>query len=357
MVTIKDIAARLEVSPSTVGRALADDPRISAATKKKVTEVANEMGYVANLAARMMRGVSSNLVGLVLPDIRNSFYSTIAHALSKCLQGAGFQLMLSETEDDRMVELHHIRELASANVAGIIIVPTARPHREAVRLLKLSPHVQLIRRQAVIGDQFFGIDDTQALFEATNHLISLGHQRIAYLGGADELPTGAARLHGYQRAVEALPRNARPGADLVRLGPPGSVEFGREAMRSLLSQAAPPTAVVAGSVRITQGILEAVMAQRIAVPDQLSVVGFGDEMGFSWWGPGLTTIGLPVHDLATACGLWFVHQIRQNAAARSPYSSIATATLIQRGSTRALASASASASRERGAVSRSRSPA
>src|SRR5581483_1504276 len=77
MVTIKDIAARLQVSPSTVGWALADDPRLSAATKKKVSEVANEMGYVANLAARMMRGVSSNLVGLVLPDIRNSFYSTI----------------------------------------------------------------------------------------------------------------------------------------------------------------------------------------------------------------------------------------------------------------------------------------
>ncbi len=355
MITIKDIAARLQVSPSTVGRALADDPRISAATKKKVTEVADEMGYVANLAARMMRGVSSNLIGLVLPDIRNSFYSTIAHALSKCVQGAGFQLMLSETEDDRMVELHHIRELTSANVAGIIIVPTAKPHREATRLLKLLPHVQLIRRQAAIGDQYFGIDDTQALFEATNHLIALGHQRIAYLGGTDELPTGEARLQGYRRAIETMPRNARPGAELIRLGPPGSIDFGRDAMRDLLAQALAPTAVVAGAVRITQGIVEELTAQRVAVPEQLSVVGFGDEMGFSWWGPGLTTIGLPVHDLATACGLWFVHQIRQSAAARAPYASIATATLIQRGSTRA----PASTARERATatVSRSKSPA
>jgi LacI family transcriptional regulator len=78
MVTIKDIARRLEVSASTVGRALSDDPRISAAMKKKVAEVANELGYVANRAARMMRGASSNLVGLVVPDIRNSFYSTIS---------------------------------------------------------------------------------------------------------------------------------------------------------------------------------------------------------------------------------------------------------------------------------------
>ncbi|WP_442808097.1 LacI family DNA-binding transcriptional regulator [Trinickia soli] len=353
MVTIKDIAARLQVSPSTVGRALADDPRISAATKKKVSEVANEMGYVANLAARMMRGVSSNLVGLVLPDIRNSFYSTIAHALSKCVQGAGFQLTLSETGDDRMVELQHIRELASANVAGIIIVPTAKPHREAIRLLKMLPHVQLIRRQAAIGDQFFGIDDTKALYEATDHLVQLGHRRIAYIGGPDDLPTGAARLQGYQKALDALSRNGRAGPEHVRLGSPGSVEFGREAMRALLSLANAPTAVVAGSVRITQGILEELMSRRISVPDQLSVVGFGDEVGFSWWGPGLTTIGLPVHDLATACGLWFVHQIRQNESARAPYSSIATSTLIVRGSTCALGTAQ----RERTPLSRSKSPA
>ena len=353
MVTIKDIAARLQVSPSTVGRALADDPRISAATKKKVSEVANEMGYVANLAARMMRGVSSNLVGLVLPDIRNSFYSTIAHALSKCVQGAGFQLTLSETGDDRMVELQHIRELASANVAGIIIVPTAKPHREAIRLLKMSPHVQLIRRQAAIGDQFFGIDDTKALYEATDHLVQLGHRRIAYIGGPDDLPTGAARLQGYQKALDALSRNGRAGPEHVRLGSPGSVEFGREAMRALLSLSNAPTAVVAGSVRITQGILEELMSRRISVPDQLSVVGFGDEVGFSWWGPGLTTIGLPVHDLATACGLWFVHQIRQNESARAPYSSIATSTLIVRGSTCALGAAQ----RERAPLSRSKSPA
>jgi DNA-binding LacI/PurR family transcriptional regulator len=353
MITIKDIAARLQVSPSTVGRALADDPRISAATKKKVSAVAEEMGYVANLAARMMRGVSSNLVGLVLPDIRNSFYSTIAHALSKCVQGAGFQLTLSETEDDRMVELQHIRELASANVAGIIIVPTAKPHREAIRLLKMLPHVQLIRRQAAIGDQFFGIDDTQALHEATNHLIGLGHRRIAYIGGSDDLPTGAARLQGYRNAIGALARSERAGPEYVRLGAPGSLEFGREAMRDLLSSPHAPTAVVAGSVRVTQGILEELIARRISVPEQLSVVGFGDELGFSWWGPGLTTIGLPVHDLATACGLWFVHQIRQSASARAPYSSIATSTLIMRGSTHA----HGAGARERTPVSRSKSPA
>nr|WP_242431952.1 LacI family DNA-binding transcriptional regulator [Burkholderia ambifaria] len=336
MVTIKDIAARLQVSPSTVGRALADDPRISDATKKKVTAVADEMGYVANLAARMMRGVSSNLVGFVLPDIRNGFYSTVAHALSKCLQGAGFQLMLSETDDERMVELHHIRELISANVAGIIIVPTAKPHREAIRLLDTVPHVQLIRRNAAIGNQWFGIDDTQAISEATRHLVQLGHRRIAYIGGTDELPTGAARLQGFH---DALPRDAKVGPSFVHLGVPGSVDFGREAARALLTQAKPPTGIVAGSVQITQGILEELTAQGVRAPDDISIVGFGDEIGFRWWGPGLTTVGLPVYDLATACGLWFVHQIKQGVSKTAPYTSISPATMIVRGSTRAVGAA------------------
>jgi LacI family transcriptional regulator len=333
MVTIKHIAARLQVSPSTVGRALSDDPRISAATKKKVAEVAEEMGYVANLAARMMRGVSSNLVGFVIPDIRNGFYATIAHALSKCLQSAGFQLALSETEDDRIVELQSVRELASANVAGIIIVPTAKPHRETVRLLKLAPHVQLLRRHATIGDQWFGIDDAQALSEATTHLTQLGHRRIAYIGGTDDLPTGAARLQGYRAA---LPSGEPEDAALVQLGVPGAMDFGRDATRRLLSLAERPTAIVAGSVQLTQGILQELTAQGLRVPDELSVVGFGDEPGFGWWGPGLTTVGLPVTDLATACGLWFIHQIRQSAVPLTRYASISQATLIVRGSTRRL---------------------
>ena len=82
MVTTRDIAQRLQLSVSTVGRALADDERISEQTKLRVREAAAEMGYVGNRAARMMRGASSNIVGLVIPDIRNSFYVTVAHELS-----------------------------------------------------------------------------------------------------------------------------------------------------------------------------------------------------------------------------------------------------------------------------------
>ena len=345
MVTIKDIAARLNVSASTVGRALANDPRISDGMKKKVAQVAGEIGYVANRAARMMRGASSNLVGLIVPDIRNSFYSTIAHALSKCLEQANLQLMLSETDDDREVELKHVRELLGADVAGVILVPSVRPHPEAVRLLKSTPHIQLLRRYPALGEQWFGIDDTQALYQATRHLVDLGHRRIAYIGGSEEIPTGAARLRGFRSALAEAGSQA---SGLEDLGPPGEMDFGRQAARRLLALKKPPTAIVTGAVHHTFSLLDELQDQGIEVPRELSVVGFGDERGYKWWGPGLTTIGLPVSELATACGLWFVHQFKQKPAAWPAYSSASPATLIVRGSTGEQASSSRKAVRAAG---------
>jgi len=290
-----------------------------------------------------MRGVQSTLVGLMVPDIRNSFYSTIAHALSKCLEQAGFQLTLSETDDDRMAELRHLRELTSVNVAGIIIVPSARPHADAVRLINMTPHIQLLRKHGSLGEQWFGIDDMQAVYQGTKHLIDLGHRRIAYVGSAAELPTGAARVKGFRNALATV----KGASGFEELGAPGSTNFARDALQRLLALPTPPTAVVTGSVQHTLGVLEEVAARGIRVPEQLSVVGFGDEPAFRLWGPGLTTVHLPVSELATACGLWFVHQLKQKAVNAAPYSSVSPPTLLVRGSTQPIEAGRAGGSRSR----------
>ncbi|MBA2945684.1 LacI family DNA-binding transcriptional regulator [Streptomyces himalayensis] len=331
MITTRDIAERLGISVSTVGRALADDSRISEETKFRVRQAASEMGYVANRAARMMRGASSNVVALVIPDIRNSFYSTIAHELSKNMEAQGFQLMLSETDDDRMVELRHLRELSASRVAGIIIVPTARPHNDSVKLLRAVPHLQLLRKHPSLGSQWFGVDDYEALRQATAHLVAQGHTRIAYLGGPVELPTGAERLKGFRSALRegGLPDDA----GLAELGPPSDVDHGRQAVRRLLEGPSAPTGLVLGSIQLTLGVLEELSQQGVKVPQELSVVGFGDEPGFSWWGPGLTTIGLPIQEMATGCALWLMRRLTTKPGNDGPYTSVSPGSLIVRGST------------------------
>ncbi|BCW36125.1 LacI family transcriptional regulator [Arthrobacter sp. StoSoilA2] len=331
MVTTKDIAAHLQLSVSTVGRALADDARISDQTKARVRQAASELGYVGNHAARMMRGAPSNVVGLVIPDIRNSFYFTIAHELSTIMAGEDYQLMLAETFDDRLIERRHLRELSASRAAGVVIAPTPNPHSDSINMLSGMPHVQLLRKHSSLGAQWFGINDRRALKDATTHLLDLGHSRIAYIGAPADLPTGRERLEGYSQALHES--NVPQRSQLVELGPPASPEHAREAIRRLLNRPSPPTAVVLGSVLHTVGVLDGLLEMGIDVPTELSVVGFGDQSGFSWWGPGLTTVSLPIGDVATSCGLWFIRRLNNPPAGNDPYESASVGWLVQRGST------------------------
>lgn len=331
-ITTRDIAARLGLAVSTVGRALADDPRISEETKARVRHTAEEMGYVGNRAARMMRGASSNTIGLVIPDIRNSFYATIAHELSAHLAVHGLQLMLSETADDRGAESRHLRELSASRAAAVIIVPTAEPHPDAVKLLAGLPHVQLLRRHPSLGRAYFGLDDFETVRRATAFVIEQGHTRIGYIGGPVELSTGAERLRGFHAALADAGLLKKSGTTV--LGPPASVEHGRAAARRLLGRATPPTALVTGSVLLTLGVMEELYDSEAKIPDELSIVGFGDEPGFAWWGPGLTTMRLPVATMAAHCARWLVARLADKTDDESP-AVVLAGELIERGSTSA----------------------
>ncbi len=237
MTTTKDIAARLNLSVSTVGRALADDRRISAETKFRVQQAAVELGYVGNRAARLMRGERSTVIGLVVPDVGNSFYSTVAHALAETMNAHQRQVMLCETGDDRHAELRHIRDLAAAQVGGVVIVPTAKPLTAVARLLQTMPHVQLVRRVPSLGPHWFGIDDRSVIHAATSHLLELGHERIGYIGGIRDIPTASARLAGFEDAIAGA--GLPPDSGLIRLGPPSSASHGAAAVRALVRSAYP----------------------------------------------------------------------------------------------------------------------
>lgn len=338
MPTAKDVARRADVSVSTVGRALADDPRISSDTKLRVNKIATELGYVANRSARMMRGAPSTVIGLIVPDIRNGFFPDVAHALTEVMSAERHQVLLCETGDDRTRESRHIGDLVAAQVAGIVIVPTERPHPDAVKLLRSVPHVQLLRRVSTLSPHWFGIDDRAVVASATSHLLELGHRRLGYIGGAADLSTGKARLDGFESAIADAGLPASAG--VVRVGPPsstvqGGATYGRSAFEQLIGGRGAPTGIVAGSIQITRGILQVAQRLDLDVPKDLSIVGFGDEIGFSWWGPGLTTIAPPADELAAACGMWLLRRLRTPGIADRPYSSVSSASLTVRGSTAA----------------------
>jgi LacI family transcriptional regulator len=328
MVTIKHIARKLNISVSTVGRALTDHPRISQETKDRVNRAATELGYIPNHAARMMRGGSSHLIGLLVPDIRSTFYSTVAHILSKTFKTEGYHLSLSITDDDPEIEREQCKELLSAQAAGIVVVPTANPKRETIELIRRLPHVQLLRRHPLLGD-WFGLNDEQALFDATSDLLNLGHRKIAYIGDVI-YPTGKARFKGFRRALAT----AKVTVDdaLIELGPP-DMRFGEDAVVRLLPRK--PTAIITSSVLITLATVERLTAMGVKVPAELSLIGFGDGPWQQWWGPGLTTLALPAQELATECGHWILNRVkdgRQRENARA-HTTVVPIVRVLRGST------------------------
>lgn len=334
MTTIKDIARALDVAPSTVARALNNHPHISDETKSRVQATAQQLGYIANSAARSMRSRASTLVGLVVPDVEHNDLASAAKAMAECCNEAGFQLVLSLTEDDPAKEYAHLLALASARAAGIAIVPTAAPFRESIALLKRLPCVQLLRRIDALASDWFALDDDFGIHEATRHLAGLGHRRIAYLGGLTKLSTGETRLRAYRRALQDA--GIAYDEDLaVTISPLGM--DAHKAFRALY-KAHTPTAIVFGAPLIAMAALDAIGELGLRVPDDLSVTGFGDQAWMKGWGPGLTTIRTPVRDLALAGGSFLLRRIREktnNSSQRSGELSQALhrPSLVVRGST------------------------
>ncbi|MCB1396761.1 MAG: LacI family DNA-binding transcriptional regulator [Rhodobacter sp.] len=295
MVTIKDIGRAIGVSHATVSRALNGSPLVKPDTRALVLETARSMGYRPDSAARMLRGSTANIIGFVLPDITNAFYSRIASVVGRYSSDHGLQLVLATTDDDPMREEHHIIELQHARARAIIVTPTEGMTPTSIAALNEMQTLQLVRRHPGLDADLIAADDRQGVATATRHLLDNGHRRIAYIGGGGEtLSTGQERLDGY------LTTMAQAGlSDHVRfeLGPP-QPEFGRAAMLRLLQDAPPPQAVVLGSSQLTIGFLEAVVASGLSIPAQLSFTGYDDPGWFAFWGPGITSVQLPIDKIA-----------------------------------------------------------
>lgn len=309
MVTIKDIAQHLGVATSTVGRALSQNSRISAATRSRVEKAAQELGYVAHSAARQMRSQRSLLVGLVIPDVLNGFYSTAAQAISRSFDQAGYQTVLSISEDKPEVELRQVRSLAEARVGGIVWVPSIKPLAQTLTYLQSIAHVQLIRQCRRIRSDWFGIDDVATTYQATEHLLNMGHRRIAYLGGPRSLSTGESRLRGFALAHDTV---GVPMDEALIFCDSLDASNRNLVLDRILALSPVATALVVATSRGTESVLEGLSEKSIEVPTQISVVGFNDSPAISWWGPGLTTMRLPVREVSMASVDFLVRKMAQS---------------------------------------------
>ena len=295
-VTIKQLAAMLGMAHSTVSRALNDHPAISDETKKRIRELAAECGYVPNSAAQVLKTARSRIIGLVVPDIENRYYTTIAKTFADAAAPRGRQTMLSTTDDLPEREQLAILNLVQARAEAVVLAPTAAPTAETLAMLKRLKVVQLLRHHPGIDAPFVDVDDSYGLALSTRHLVDLGHTRIGYLGNHTGISTGAQRLAGYLSVV------GRTEATLarVRLCPPRA-EPAERAFLDLMSGPDRPTAFVMGGARYLAGVLSGAEKLGLRIPDDLSLVGYGDGELVAHLAGGLTTLALPEQEMADAC--------------------------------------------------------
>lgn len=295
MITIKNIADALGMAHTTVSRALNDHPQTSAETKRRVREVADSLGYVPNLGARTMRNGASRVIGLILPDIQNEFFSAVAMALADRCAEAGYQLALGTSNDDPEREIHHLRMMRESRARAILIAPCGSSSEQVRQLLAGISTIQLLRYDPTFGRSGIVIDDAKTMSLAAEHLLQHGHQTVAYIGSSLALSTGGARLQGLRDGLQkggvSLPDSCvRVGRTLP--------EFGYQAALELLTQERSPTALVVGSSRQLLGAMRAVRELGLVVPSQLSILGYGDTDWFALADPPITGIALPIQEMA-----------------------------------------------------------
>ncbi|MDR1827881.1 MAG: LacI family transcriptional regulator [Methylobacteriaceae bacterium] len=295
MITIKDLSSKLGVSPSTVSRAVNGNSGVGDEMRNKICRMAEELGYIPNLSARQMQRKSRFLIGLIIPDIRNHFYNAIASVLAARCRDLGFQLLLSNADDDPAMEESQVLAMVEARVAGIVITASPRPTERTARLLKMVPSLQLLRRIPGLTPAAAVMDDTSGIRAATEHLLGLGHTAIGYVGTSDGISVGASRARGYFEALAAAGMTPQPA--WTALEPPRA-RNGLVAVRRMFTDARPPTALILGSTEITVGGLRALKELGIAVPDEVSVIGYGDPRWYKLLTPALTCVRLPVAALA-----------------------------------------------------------
>ena len=294
-VGVVDLARELGVSTATVSRALNGSPTVRPETARRVRDHAERRGYVVNRLARALSSnVSRAFVGFVIPYVDTPAYSAVAAECARLLSADGTQMILTITENDPGRELRQLKELVASRVAGLVISPSTHILDGSKRLLTSLPVVQL-HRDCGIGAPGVFSDDERAIADCVGHLAALGHRDIGYLGIPSTLSSGAARLRAVNLGLARA--GLAPDAVQARLVEPTRAN-GHRGVTELLARSRPPTAVIVGGGALSIGAAQALRESGRRLPDDLSLVVYGDPSWFALSDPPLSRITVAYDELA-----------------------------------------------------------
>ena len=298
-VTLKDVAESLGINVSTVSRALSPDKRnlVNPATRRRVIEAAEVLGYRGNQQASALRRGRTGIIGVIVADLGNPFIGPVLRGITSGLGGKGLLPIMTETRDSSD-ELARICNKLLANRVDAIICTAGRSADRATlkRLAKEVPTVLAVRQFPNSGITTVSHDDAGGGRLAAEHLLSLGHTKLALLMGPQDIGSFEGRTRGFSEAVAAA------GAECILVDeaiPLPTLDGGRELMEWLLEQTASeqPTGIFAQNDSIAVGAMHLAREHGLRCPDDISIVGYNDVPLTAHLTPALTTIRLPAYEI------------------------------------------------------------
>lgn len=290
---MREVALRADVSLATVSRVLSGSTSVRDASRRRVLAVVEEMGYRPNRLARNLRRQQVDMIGVVVSDIENPHFSEIVRVVEDEAYKAGYRVLLCNTDETADKQQAYLEMMAGERVLAAIVSPADAQAKGVESLLSLG--IPVVALDRMIGDERTDAvvcANVEGLRRATEHLIWLGHKRIAFVGGRTDVETGAERLQGYTAAMRA--------AGLVPFSLDGGfrTEGAEAVVADLVTHAQRPTALVVANNLMTLGAIRALRQAGVSTPDEIALVGVDDPPWADLVDPPLTTVAQPVRQMA-----------------------------------------------------------
>jgi len=301
-ITRNDVARLAGVSSATVSYVVNNGPRpVSEHTRQRVLRAIEQLGYSPSTIARTLKTKKSTTIGVVISDILNPVFSALAKGIEDVMLQRNYNLILCNSDENPERELMYLRMLLAKQVDGIVITPTGKNLSFLLHIVetKSCPLVFIDRQIEGLSVDCVMFDNENGSYQATRHLIELGHRDIALINLPRTLTPGRERLLGYERAL----REAGLPVDPARIVE-GSLlaQDARRLAEALLGSDEPPTAALVSSSRLLGGVLQYTKEHLVAIPQTLALVGFDDVPYYMYTTPSITAVATDLAPMGTAIG-------------------------------------------------------
>jgi LacI family transcriptional regulator len=291
--SIRHVAELAQVSPATVSRVLNGSPKVREEHRRRVLEAVEQVDYRPNRLARNLRRQRAETIGVVVPDIENPHFSEAVRVFEDAAFRAGYRVLLCNTDETVEKQRAYLQVLADERVLGVIVAPADSRGTGLEPLLDLGiPVVAFDRMVADPRTDVVICDNTDATRKATEHLIWLGHARIAYVGGRPNVETGAERLEGYTAAMRAA------GQTPFSVNGAFRTDVAEREVAAILAIESRPTALVVANNLMAIGALRAIKHLGLQIPGDVAMVAVDDPPWAELVDPPLTVVAQPVRKMA-----------------------------------------------------------